>query len=68
MEAHHDLRKFITEFPVAQRRVVLSSGRDADGGVDSIGVTVQNRQNVGRLTPWAGIESSMARGQRPDGG
>jgi hypothetical protein len=66
MEAHHDLRKSITGFAVAQRRVVLSSGRDADGGVGSIGasigVTVQHDQIVGRLTPWAGIESSMATG------
>ncbi|BFU48122.1 hypothetical protein [Krasilnikovia sp. MM14-A1004] len=34
MEAHHDLRKFITETTVAQSRRVLSSGRAAlcDGG------------------------------------
>jgi hypothetical protein len=29
MEAHHDLRKFITESAVAERCVMLSSGRDA---------------------------------------
>jgi hypothetical protein len=62
MEAHHDLRKFITGFAVAQRCVVLSSGRDADGGIDSTGVTVQHWQIVGRLTPWAGNGSSMAGG------
>jgi hypothetical protein len=28
MEARHDLRKFITELPVAQRGPVLSSGRE----------------------------------------
>ena len=28
MEARHDLRKFITELPVAERGAVLSSGRD----------------------------------------
>src|SRR5689334_20018876 len=28
MQARHDLRKFITELPVAQRGVVLSSGRE----------------------------------------
>jgi hypothetical protein len=27
MEARHDLRKFITELPVAERGAVLSSGR-----------------------------------------
>jgi hypothetical protein len=62
MEAHHDLRKFITGFAVAQRCDVLSSGRDADDGIDSTGVTVQHWQIVGRLTPWAGIESPMASG------
>ena len=31
MEARHDLRKFITELPVAQRCVVLSSGRELLG-------------------------------------
>ena len=34
MEAHHDLRKFIVELPVAQRCVVLSSGREVDCEVD----------------------------------
>ncbi|WP_221325039.1 hypothetical protein [Actinoplanes sp. L3-i22] len=29
MKARHDLGKFITELPVAQRGVVLSSGREA---------------------------------------
>jgi hypothetical protein len=62
MEAHHDLRKFITEFTVAPGRVVLSSGRDADDGVSPAGGTVHHREIVGRLTPWAGIESSMAMG------
>jgi len=28
MEARHDLRKFITELPVAERGAVLSSGRE----------------------------------------
>jgi|1186.fasta_scaffold992549_1 hypothetical protein len=28
MEGRHDLRKFITELPVAQRGAVLSSGRE----------------------------------------
>jgi hypothetical protein len=62
MEAHHDLRKFITESPVAQRCVVLSSGREADCGVHPSRVAVQHRKNVGRLTPWAGIESSTTKG------
>lgn len=61
MEARHDLRKFIAEFAVAQRRGVISSGRDASDGVGRV-VTVQHRRNVGRLTPWAGIESSTATG------
>jgi hypothetical protein len=66
MEAHHDLRKSFTGFAVAQCRVVLSSGRDAGRGAGaigaSIGVTARHDQNVGRLTPWAGNESSMATG------
>jgi hypothetical protein len=62
MEALHDLRKFITELPVAQRCVVLSSGREADRGADPGRGTLQHRKNVGRLTPWAGIESSTAMG------
>ena len=41
MEAHHDLRKFITELTVAQRCVVLSSGREVDCHVDPRRVTVQ---------------------------
>jgi hypothetical protein len=41
MEAHHDLRKFITESAVAQRCGVLSSGRDASSVVDPVRVTVQ---------------------------
>jgi hypothetical protein len=76
MEAHHDLRKFIAELPIAQRCVVLSSGREADCDRDPRRVTVQDKavsddragvgrspngsriNNVGRLTPGAGIESS----------
>ena len=42
MEAHHDLRKFITELPVAQRCAVLSSGREADCDVALRRVTVQD--------------------------
>jgi hypothetical protein len=60
MEARHDLRKFITELTVAERCGVLSSGRDVDRGVGSVRASVQHRKNVGRLTPWAGIESSTA--------
>jgi len=41
MEADHDLRKFITELPVAQRGVVLSSGREVDCDLDPSRVTVQ---------------------------
>jgi hypothetical protein len=41
MEAHHDLRKFITESAVAERCGVLSSGRDASAVIDSARVTVQ---------------------------
>jgi len=54
MEAHHDLRKFITELPVAQRCVVLSSGREVDCVVDPRRVIVQyqdssdDRAGVGR--------------------
>ena len=78
MEVHHDLRTFITELAIAQRCVVLSSGREADCPVSPRRVTVQYRavpttgrasgrppngsriDNVGRLTPGAGIESSTA--------
>jgi hypothetical protein len=42
MEAHHDLRKFITESAVAQRCDVLSSGRDASVVIDSARVAVQS--------------------------
>ena len=77
MEAHHDLRKFITELPIAERCVVLSSGREGDCDRDPRRVTVQDKavsddragvgqpsngsriDNVGRLTPGAGIESPM---------
>jgi hypothetical protein len=41
MEAHHDLRKFITESVVAQRRGVLSSGREASATAGLARVTVQ---------------------------
>jgi hypothetical protein len=41
---------------------VLSSGREADCGVDPGRVTVQHWEIVGRLTPWAWIESSTAMG------
>src|SRR5690349_15264420 len=41
MEAHHDLRKFITELPVAQRCAVLSSGREGDCDARPRRVTVQ---------------------------
>jgi hypothetical protein len=82
MEARHDLRKFITELPVAERGAVLSSGREllASGrpvqkiahGVemttarcvrtslesDQSPKTDRRIDNVGRLTPGAGIETS----------
>jgi len=78
MEVHRDLRTFITELAIAQRCVVLSSGREADCPVSPRRVTVQYKavpttgrasgqppngsriDNVGRLTPGAGIESSTA--------
>jgi hypothetical protein len=43
MEARYDLRKFITELPVAQRCHVLSSGREASLATDPAGATVQGR-------------------------
>ncbi|WP_250032045.1 hypothetical protein [Paractinoplanes maris] len=82
MQARHDLRKFITELPVAQRGAVLSSGRElpvpgrpvqgntrgcemtTPGLVRAPGETDQEPEwdrrinNVGRLTPGAGIETS----------
>ena len=92
MQARHDLRKFITELPVAQRGAVLSSGRElpvpgrpvrgiAQGGwkstsgrVRAPGETDQQPterhdrrmdrgiDNVGRLTPGAGSETSTRKG------
>ncbi|WP_328464184.1 hypothetical protein OHA21_40020 [Actinoplanes sp. NBC_00393] len=85
MEARHDLRKFITELAVAQRGVVLSSGRELLGpesggqmiaqcrvmvsmrsvpGHRQGSVTRNNRRidNVVRLTPETGIESSTRMG------
>ncbi|WP_250000673.1 hypothetical protein [Actinoplanes sp. M2I2] len=86
MQARHDLRKFITELPVAQRGAVLSSGREllvpgrpvqkiAQGGemttprrVRASGETDQKPgmdrriDNVGCLTPGAGIETSTRMG------
>ncbi|MFI5935997.1 hypothetical protein [Actinoplanes sp. NPDC051494] len=50
MEAHHDLRKFITELTVAQRCVVLSSGREADCDTYPRRVTVQGRNPAGHRT------------------
>lgn len=41
MEAHHDLRKFITESAVAQRCGVLSSGRDVWRVTDLAHATAQ---------------------------
>ncbi|WP_198029271.1 hypothetical protein [Actinoplanes sp. N902-109] len=43
MEVDHDLRKFITELPVAQRCAVLSSGREADRDDVPHRVTVRGR-------------------------
>lgn len=92
MQARHDLRKFITELPVAQRGAVLSSGRElpvpgrpvrgiarsgemtSPGRVRAPGETDQRHDgrhegqmdrridNVGRLTPGAGSESSTRMG------
>jgi len=104
MEAGHDLGKFITELPVAERGAVLSSGRELQaprypvrkiaqcGGTTAVwqdpvvvvldvagplvGVgrarvtgkpdqwleTDRRIDNVGRLTPGAGIESSTRMG------
>jgi hypothetical protein len=63
MEVHHDLRKFITELPIAQRCVVLSSGREGDCDRDPCRVTVldkavsDDRAGVGR--PPKDRESTM---------
>ncbi|GGN25890.1 hypothetical protein FHR83_007372 [Actinoplanes campanulatus] len=81
MEARHDLGKFITELSVAQRGVVLSSGRGvsgelmiAQGGVmvsarsvlshrrGSVDRKNRRNDNVVRLTPEAGIETSTRMG------
>jgi hypothetical protein len=62
MQARRDLGKFITESAAAQRRAVLSSGREADCDVNLGRVVVQRRVTVRRLTPGAGIESLTAMG------
>ncbi len=85
MTDRDDLRKFITELAVAQRGVVLSSGRELLGsesggqmiaqcrvmvsmrsvaGHRSGSVSRNNRRidNVARLTPKTGIESSTRMG------
>jgi hypothetical protein len=59
MEVDHDLRKFITETPVALRRGMLSSGREASGVVRSLPATVQRRTvPVAGWTP-AGTEEEL---------
>jgi hypothetical protein len=50
MEVDHDLRKFITETLVAQRRGMLSSGREASGVLRSLHATVQ--RNTGPAAGW----------------
>jgi hypothetical protein len=50
MEVHHDLRKFITELPVAQRRHVLSSGREASCATSPVDLTVQG--GAVSTAPW----------------
>jgi hypothetical protein len=58
MEARHDLRKFITELAVAQRGVVLSSGREllaSECGVQMIaqcGVIGSMRSVAGHRRGW----------------
>jgi orotate phosphoribosyltransferase len=55
MEVHYDLRKFITELPVARSRGVLSSGREASGADGSFRV-IAERGEVGPVwgAPGAG--------------
>jgi hypothetical protein len=43
MEVDRDLRKFITETPGAQRRGMLSSGREASRAADPARTTLQHR-------------------------
>jgi hypothetical protein len=69
MEGRRDLRKFISESRVAQRRGMLSSGRTATlDGTGALGWTPAGTGADGeidaarRLTPSAGIESSPAMG------
>ena len=86
MGARHDLRKFITELPVAERVAMLSSSREhpwpgrpgqkisqrggmgtpewagAPAKTDQRPETDRRIDNVGRLTPGAGIESSTRMG------
>jgi orotate phosphoribosyltransferase len=59
MEVHHDLRKFITESIVAQRRHVLSSGREASPATDPAGLTVQ--QEAVPTARWASMGAGSVR-------
>lgn len=43
MEEDRDLRKFIAETPVAQRRGMLPSGREASPAADPARATLQHR-------------------------
>jgi len=59
MEVDHDLRKFITELAVAQRRHVLSSGREASRAASSAATTVQG--GAVPTAPWASMGAGMDR-------
>jgi orotate phosphoribosyltransferase len=59
MEARYDLGKFITESTIAQRRDVLSSGREASSAADPARTTAQ-----GGAVPAMPITSSGAGADR----
>jgi hypothetical protein len=59
MEHRRDLRKFITELPVAQGGAVLSSGREAAGATGPARMTVQRRTPLAaERTPSGGTRGS----------
>ena len=59
MEVQHDLRKFITESTIAQRRHVLSSGREPSRALGSAGPTV--RKDAVPAAKWTSMGAGSER-------
>ncbi|HET6482871.1 MAG TPA: hypothetical protein VFG35_22940 [Actinoplanes sp.] len=62
MQARHDLRKFITELPVAQRGAVLSSGRALPAPGRPVRKDAQGRE----MTTSRRVRASGETDQRPE--